>query len=52
MKREQYIPFDKEFLLELQLAEYTSEKTESEDFKKLFDILEHYFHWEAFNLIR
>jgi hypothetical protein len=52
MKREQYIPFDKEFLLGLQIAEYTSEKKETEDFKKLFDILEHYFHWEAFNLIR
>jgi hypothetical protein len=50
MKREQYIPFDKEFLLEQQIAEYTSDK--KEDFKKLFDILEHYFHYEAFNLIR
>lgn len=52
MKREQYIPFDKEFLLEQQLAEYTADKREGEDFKKLFDILEHYFHYEAFNLIR
>ena len=52
MKREQYIPFDKEFLLEQQLAEYTADKKESEDFKKLFDILEHYFHYEAFDLIR
>jgi hypothetical protein len=50
MKREQYIPFDKEFLLEQQIAEYPSDK--KEDFKKLFDILEHYFHYEAFNLIR
>jgi hypothetical protein len=52
MKREQYIPFDKEFLLEQQIAEYTVIKSEAEDFKKLFDILEHYFHYEAFNLIR
>jgi hypothetical protein len=52
MKREQYIPFDKEFLLEQQLAEYTANEKEVEDFKKLFDILEHYFHYEAFNLIR
>jgi len=52
MNREQYIPFDKEFLLEQQLAKYTAQKQESEDFKKLFDILEHYFHYEAFDLIR
>jgi hypothetical protein len=52
MKREQYIPFDKEFLLEQQIAEYNADKKEVEDFKKLFDILEHYFHYEAFNLIR
>ena len=52
MNREQYIPFDKEFLLEQQLAKYATEKKESEDFKKLFDILEHYFHYEAFDLIR
>lgn len=52
MKREQYIPFDKEFLLEQQIAQFTNEKQEGEDFRKLFDILEHYFHYEAFNLIR
>lgn len=52
MKREQYIPFDKEFLLEQQIAEYSANKNATEDFKKLFDILEHYFHYEAFNLIR
>ena len=52
MKREHYIPFDKEFLLEQQLAEYTGDKKKIEDFKKLFDIIEHYFHYEAFNLIR
>jgi hypothetical protein len=52
MKREHYIPFDKEFLLEEQLAEYTGDEKQVEDFKKLFDIIEHYFHYEAFNLIR
>lgn len=52
MKREQYIPFDKEFLLEQQIAEYIADKKEAGDFKKFFDILEHYFHYEAFNLIR
>jgi len=52
MKREQYIPFDKEFLLEQQIAECTVDRKGAGDFKKLFDILEHYFHYEAFNLIR
>jgi hypothetical protein len=52
MKREQYIPFDKEFLLEQQIAEYTADIRDAEGFKKLFDILEHYFHYEAFDLIR
>jgi hypothetical protein len=52
MKREHYIPFDKEFLLEQQLAEYTGDTKQIEDFKKLFDIIEHYYHYEAFNLIR
>ena len=52
MKLEHYIPFDKEFLLEQQIAEYTIDKKEAGDFKKLFEILEHYFHYEAFNLIR
>ncbi|WP_264565782.1 TMEM143 family protein [Flavobacterium sp. N3904] len=52
MKREHYIPFDKEFLLEEQLSEYAGDQKQIEDFKKLFDIIEHYFHYEAFNLIR
>jgi len=52
MKREQYIPLDKELLLEQQIAECTGDQKKAEDFKKLFDILEHYFHYEAFNLIR
>lgn len=52
MKREQYIPFDKEFLLEQQIAEYNAGPGHAGDFRKFFDILEHYFHYEAFNLIR
>jgi hypothetical protein len=52
MQLEHYIPFDKEFLLEEQLAEYAGDEKQVEDFKKLFDIIEHYFHYEAFNLIR
>ena len=52
MQREHYIPFDKEFLLAQQLIEYAEDEKEIEDFKKLFDIIEHYFHYEAFNLIR
>lgn len=52
MNRERYIPFDKEFLLEKQIAEYSSSEGEAENFKKLFDILEHYFHYDAFDLIR
>jgi Protein of unknown function (DUF3754) len=52
MKREQYIPFDKAFLFEQQIAECSVDKKDVGDFQKLFNILEHYFHYEAFNLIR
>ncbi|TDD99424.1 TMEM143 family protein [Flavobacterium cellulosilyticum] len=52
MKRENYIPFNKEFLLELQIEAFSEDQKKVEDFKKLFDIIEHYFHYEAFNLIR
>lgn len=52
MKKEHYIPFDKEFLLEEQLAEFAGDEKQTENFKKLFDIIEHYYHNEAFNLIR
>lgn len=52
MKQEQYIPFDKDFLLEQQVAENTFDKKEAEDFKKLFEILEHYFHYDGFNFIQ
>ena len=52
MKREHYIPFDKEFILKQQLISFSEDSKKVEDFKKLFDIIEHYFHYEAFNLIR
>jgi hypothetical protein len=50
--KEHYIPFDKEFLLEQQLEAFKGDTKKEDDFKKLFDIIEHYYHYEAFNLIR
>ncbi|PBJ11861.1 TMEM143 family protein [Flavobacterium sp. ACN6] len=52
MTREHYIPFNKEFLLEQQIAAFAEDKQKVEDFKKLFDIIEHYYHYESFNLNR
>jgi len=52
MTREHYIPFNKEFLLEQQLATFSQDPKKVDDFKKLFDIIEHYYHYEAFNLNR
>lgn len=52
MIREHYIPFNKEFLLEKQLAAFSEDQNKIDDFKKLFDIIEHYYHYEAFNLIQ
>jgi hypothetical protein len=52
MTREHYIPFNKEFLLEQQIATFSEDQKKVDDFKKLFDIIEHYFHYEAFNLNR
>ncbi|WP_281235146.1 TMEM143 family protein [Flavobacterium gelatinilyticum] len=52
MKREHYIPFNKEFLLEQQLAAFAEDPQKTDDFKKLFDIIEHYYHYESFNLNR
>jgi hypothetical protein len=49
---EHYIPFNKEFLLEKQLAVFAENPEKAADFKKLFDIIEHYFHYESFNLNR
>ena len=52
MTREHYIPFNKEFLLEQQITTFVKDKKNVDDFKKLFDIIEHYYHYEAFNLNR
>ncbi|SHF76882.1 TMEM143 family protein [Flavobacterium defluvii] len=52
MIREHYIPFNKEFLLEQQIAAFAEDKQKVGDFKKLFDIIEHYYHYESFNLNR
>ncbi|GIQ57556.1 hypothetical protein Flavo103_06920 [Flavobacterium collinsii] len=52
MTREHYIPFNKEFLLEQQLSTFADDSKKVDNFKKLFDIIEHYFHYEAFNLNR
>ncbi len=52
MTREHYIPFNKEFLLEQQINTFAEDQEKVDDFKKLFDIIEHYFHYEAFNLNR
>jgi hypothetical protein len=50
MTRDHYIPFNKEFLLEQQLAAYSNDPKKADDFKKLVHIIEHYYHYEAFNL--
>lgn len=52
MIREHYIPFNKEFLLEKQIAAFTDNPEKADGFKKLFDIIEHYYHYESFNLNR
>ncbi len=52
MKREHYIPFNKEFLLEQQITTISEDPKKVDEFKKLFDIIEHYYHYEAFNLNR
>ena len=52
MTREHYIPFNKEFLLEQQIIPFAKDPKNSTDFKRLFDIIEHYYHYEAFNLNR
>ncbi len=50
MKKENYIPFSKEILLEKQLEQSYSNENEATNFKRLFHILEHYFHYEGFGL--
>ena len=52
MTREHYIPFNKEFLLEQQITAFAKDSQKTADFKKLFDIIEHYYHYESFNLNR
>lgn len=52
MKREHYIPFNKEFLLEQQIAAFAEDSQKVDNFKKLFEIIEHYYHYESFNLNR
>jgi hypothetical protein len=52
MTREHYIPFNKEFLLEQQIAAFAENHEKVSDFKKLFEIIEHYYHYESFNLNR
>ena len=52
MTRENYIPFNKEFLLEQQIASFSENGEKASAIKKLFDIIEHYYHYEAFNLNR
>lgn len=52
MKREHYIPFNKEFLLEQQIAAFAENPQKVDNFKKLFEIIEHYYHYESFNLNR
>ncbi|MNK76284.1 hypothetical protein D3C87_958490 [compost metagenome] len=52
MTREHYIPFNKEFLLEQQIAAFAENVQKANDFKNLFEIIEHYYHYESFNLNR
>ena len=48
----QYIPFDKEVLLEKQKTLNSFSEADKVKFEKLFEILEHYFHDQGFNLIQ
>lgn len=50
MQKENYIPFGVELILEKQLEQLFQLEKDKQDFKKLFHILEHYFHNEGFNL--
>jgi hypothetical protein len=50
MQKENYIPFSAELILEKQLQHLFQEEKDKADFKKLFHVLEHYFHYEGFNL--
>ncbi len=50
MTREHYIPFNKEFLLEQQITAFAKDTEKATDFRNLFEIIEHYYHYESFNL--
>jgi hypothetical protein len=49
MKREHFIPFDKEIILHEQIKEHNFDSQQVTQITKLFEILEHYFHYEGFN---
>ncbi|MFM7667288.1 MAG: TMEM143 family protein [Bacteroidota bacterium] len=48
MKREHFIPFDKEIILQEQIKEHNFNSEQVIQISKLFEILEHYFHYEGF----
>lgn len=52
MKTDHYLPFDKELLLGKLLITNSFSTMEKGKLEKLFEILEHYFHDQGFNLIR
>jgi len=52
MKREHYIPIDKDRLLEQQIAVNQFSLQDAEGIKKLFTILEHYFHNEGYDFVK
>ena len=45
MQKENYIPFSAELILEKQLEQLFQLEKDKQNFKKLFHILEHYFHY-------
>lgn len=49
MKKEHYIPFDKEVLIHQLIKENNYDKQQSKQLFKLFEIIEHYFHYEGFS---
>lgn len=48
MKREHFIPFDKEIILQEQIKDSNFNNEQIKQITKLFEILEHYFHNEGF----
>jgi hypothetical protein len=48
MKREHFIPFDKEIILQEQIKDHNFNNEQIKQITKLFEILEHYFHNEGF----